>query len=328
MRMRVSTAAMGVLLTATAVLTLPRTVMAIDGWPYRPVRFVVPFTPGASNDIIGRLLAQKLSESWGQPVPVDNRPGAGGALGAALVAKGTPDGHTLLITNPGPTVNHVVLSAKPLFTMRDLAPVIFIGYSPLIIVANPSFPPRSARELVEFAKSNPGRINWGSAGTNSNLHTALEVFKAATGIQATHVPYKGTGPSLADIAGGQIQLMFTTWASAESLVKAGRLRVLASAGAKRMASLPEVPTLREQGVQGGDAIVWYGLDAPAATPAAIVTRINQDANRVLSLPEVRSRLDQLGVEVEGGPASRYNGLLTAEVSRLQRLVKAGALQVE
>ena len=301
---------------------------AADGFPSRPVRMVVPFTPGASNDIIGRLIGQKLSDGWGQPVLIDNRPGAGGALGAALVAKGTPDGYTLLVTNPGPTVNHVVLSAKPQFTMAELAPVIFIGYSPLIIVAHPAFPPRNARELVEYAKANPGRVNWGSAGSNSNLHTAFEVFKAATGIQATHVPYKGTGPALADIAGGQIQLMFTTWVSAEALVKAGRLRVLSSAGAKRMASLPSVPTLQEQGIKGADAIVWFGLDAPGKTSRAIVERVNADVEKVLALPEVRSRFDQLGIEIEGGPPSRYGDLLKAEVARLARLVKAGALQVD
>jgi tripartite-type tricarboxylate transporter receptor subunit TctC len=261
-------------------------------------------------------------------VLVDNRPGAGGALGAALVAKGTPDGYTLLVTNPGPTVNHVVLSAKPQFTMAELAPVIFIGYSPLIIVANPAFPPRNARELVEYAKANPGKINWGSAGNNSNLHTALEVFKAATGIQATHVPYKGTGPSLADIAGGQIQLMFTTWVSAESLVKAGRLRVLSTAGAKRMASLPNVPTFQEQGIKSADAIVWFGLDAPGKTPRAIVERINADVDKVLAMPDVRARFDTLGIEIEGGPPARYAELLKSEVARLARLVKAGALQVD
>ena len=306
----------------------PGTVLAADAFPSRPVRVVVPVTPGASNDIIGRLIGQKLSEAWGQAVLVDNRPGAGGALGAALVAKGTPDGYTLLVTNPGPTVNHVVLSAKPQFTMAELAPVIFIGYSPLIIVANPAFPPRNARELVEHAKANPGKINWGSAGNNSNLHTALEVFKAATGIQATHVPYKGTGPSLADIAGGQIQLMFTTWVSAESLVKAGRLRVLSTAGAKRMASLPNVPTLQEQGIKGADAIVWFGLDAPGKTPRAIVERINADVDKVLAMPDVRARFDTLGIEIEGGPPARYAELLKSEVARLARLVKAGALQVD
>jgi tripartite-type tricarboxylate transporter receptor subunit TctC len=308
--------------------TAPGTVQAADAFPSRPVRMVVPFTPGASNDIIGRLLAQKLSDTWGQTVLVDNRPGAGGALGATLVAKGTPDGYTLLVTNPGPTVNHVVLSAKPQFTMVELAPVIFIGYSPLIIVANPSFPPRNARELVEHAKANPGKINWGSAGNNSNLHTALEVFKAATGIQATHVPYKGTGPSLADIAGGQIQLMFTTWVSAESLVKAGRLRVLSTAGAKRMASLPNVPTFQEQGIKGADAIVWFGLDAPGRTPRTIVERINADVDKVLAMPDVRARFDTLGIEIEGGPPARYGELLKSEVARLARLVKAGALQVD
>ncbi|MCX7199984.1 MAG: tripartite tricarboxylate transporter substrate-binding protein [Proteobacteria bacterium] len=300
-------------LTAASMAVAPR-VLAAEAWPSRPVRMVVPFTPGASNDIIGRLIGQKLSDAWGQAVLVDNRPGAGGALGAALVAKGTPDGYTLLVTNPGPTVNHVVLSAKPQFTMEELAPVIFIGYSPLIIVANPAFPPRTARELVEYAKANPGRINWGSAGSNSNLHTALEVFKSVTGIQATHVPYKGTGPSLADIAGGQIQLMFTTWVSAESLVKAGRLRVLSS--------------LQEQGIKGADAIVWFGLDAPAKTPRAVIERINADVEKVLALPDVRARFDQLGIEVEGGPPSRYGELLKSEVARLARLVKAGALQVE
>jgi tripartite-type tricarboxylate transporter receptor subunit TctC len=313
------------LIAAAMTIALPATG---ETWPSRPIRMIVPFTPGASNDIIARLLGQKMTEAWGPQVVIDNRPGAGGALGADLVAKGTPDGYTLLVTNPGPTVNHVVLSAKPAFRMSELAPVIYIGYSPLIIVVNPAFAPRNARELIDYARANPGKLNWGSSGTNSNLHTALEVFKSVTGIQATHVPYKGTGPSLADITGGQIPLMFTTYVSAESLIKAGRVRVLSTAGTRRMESLPSVPTLQEQGINGANAVVWFGLDAPARTPSAIIARLNTEVNRILTLPDVRARFDQLGVEIEGGPPEKYGALLKSEIERLSRLVKSGALQVE
>jgi len=182
---------------------------AAASYPSRPVRWVVPFPPGASNDIIARLVGQKLTEAWGQQIVVDNRAGAGGLVGAETVARASPDGYTLLLANPGPNVNSVLLRKQPPYRFSDFDPVVWIGYAPLIILANPKFQPNSARELVDYAKANPGKASWGSSGVGSSLHIGLAVFQVATGVNVVHVPYKGAAPALTDLAGGQIQLMHT-----------------------------------------------------------------------------------------------------------------------
>ncbi len=301
---------------------------AAKDYPNRPVRWVVPFPPGASNDIIARLVGQKLTEAWGQQFVVDNRPGAGGLIGGDVVAKASPDGHTLLLANPAPNVNSVLMHKQPPYRINDLAPVVWIGYAPLIIVANPKFPPNSAKELVDYAKSNPGKANWASSGVGSSLHIGLAVFQMATGANVTHVPYKGTAPALIELVGGNIQLMYTTSVSAETQIKAGRVKVLGIAAKKRQAVLPNVATFEEQGVKNAEAIVWFGMAAPAKTPRAIVEKLNREVNKVLQLADVRQRLDQLGLEVEGGTVEKFDAFVKSEAARLTQLIKAGAVQVE
>ena len=301
---------------------------AAKDYPNRPVRWVVPFPPGASNDIIARLVGQKLTEAWGQQFVVDNRPGAGGLIGGDVVAKAAPDGHTLLLANPAPSVNSVLMHRKPPYRIENFAPVVWIGYAPLIIVANPKFPPASAKELVAYAKANPGKANWGSSGVGSSLHIGLAVFQMATGANVTHVPYKGTAPALTDIFGGNLQLMYTTSVSAEGHIKAGRVKVLGIAAKKRQAVLPGVATFEEQGIRNAEAIVWFGMAAPAKTPRAVVAKLNGEVNRALGMPDVRQRLDQLGLEVEGGTPEKFAGFIRAEAARLTRLIQAGAVQVD
>jgi len=301
---------------------------AAKDYPNRPVRWVVPFPPGASNDIIARLVGQKLTEAWGQQFVIDNRPGAGGLIGGDVVAKASPDGHTLLLANPAPNVNSVLMHKQPPYRINDLAPVVWIGYAPLIIVANPKFPPNSAKELVDYAKSNPGKANWASSGVGSSLHIGLAVFQMATGANVTHVPYKGTAPALTELVGGNIQLMYTTSVSAEAQIKAGRVKVLGIAAKKRQAVLPNVATFEEQGVKNAEALVWFGMAAPAKTPRAIVEKLNREVNKVLQLADVRQRLDQLGLEVEGGTVEKFDAFVKSEAARLTQLIKAGAVQVE
>ena len=301
---------------------------AAKDYPSRPVRWVVPFPPGASNDIIARLVGQKLTEAWGQQFVVDNRPGAGGLIGGDVVAKASPDGHTLLLANPAPNVNSVLLHKQPPYRINDLTPVVWLGYAPLIIVANPKFPPKTAKELVDYAKSNPGKVNWASSGIGSSLHIGLAVFQMATGANVTHVPYKGTAPALLDIVGGNIQLMYTTSVSAEAQIKAGRVKVLGIAAKKRQAVLPNVATFEEQGIMNAEAIVWFGMAAPANTPRPIIDKLNREVNKALQLPDVRQRLDQLGLEVEGGTAEKFDAFIKSEAARLTSLIKAGAVQVE
>lgn len=297
-------------------------------YPARPVRWVVPFTPGASNDIIARLVAQKLGDAWGQQFVVDNRAGAGGLVGAETVAKASPDGYTLILANPGPNVNSVLLRKQPPYKISDFDPVVWIGYAPLIILANPKFPPNSVKELVTYAKANPGKVSWGSSGVGSSLHIGLAVFQVATGVNVVHVPYKGAAPALTDVVGGQINVMHTTSVSGEAHIKAGRVKVLGIAAKKRQAVLPNVATLEEQGIKGAEAIVWFGMAAPAKTPRPIIAKLNREVNKALGMPDVRQRLDQLGLEIEGGTSEKFDAFIKSEAARLTKLIKAGAVQVE
>ncbi len=297
-------------------------------YPNKAVRWVVPFTPGASNDIIARLVAAKLLEAWGQQFIIDNRPGAGGMVGGDTVAKAAPDGYTLLLSNPGPNVNSPLLTKKAPYKVEDFAPVIFFGYAPLLILTNPALPVHNPKELLEYVKANSGRINWGSSGTGSSLHIGLAVFQAATGIKVTHIPYKGSAPAITDLIGGQIQFMHTTTVSAEAQIKSGRVRVVGLASPKRQALLPDVPTLAEGGIKDAEAIVWFGMAAPAKTPRAIIDKLNAQCNKILLMPDVKRRLDELGLEVQGGTPEQFAAFIKKEAERLNKLIKSGALTPE
>ena len=299
-----------------------------DTYPTRPVRWVVPFTPGASNDIIARLVGQKLGDAWGQQFVIDNRPGAGGSVGAETVAKGNPDGYTLLLANPGPSVNTPLMLKRPLYKVEDFTSIVFIGYAPLIILANPKFPASNPKELLAFAKSNPGKVTWGSSGNGSSLHIGLALFQAATGADVIHVPYKGSGPAIVDTVSGQINVMHTTTVSAEAQIKAGRVKVVGIANAKRSPLLPDVPTLAESGIKDAEAIVWFGMSGPPKLARAIVEKLNAQVNKTLALPEVKQRLDQLGLEVAGGKPEEFEAFVKKEAAKVSRLIKAGLIKVE
>jgi len=319
---RIALAAAGALVIAQAQAQPAR------DYPDKPVRWVVPFTPGASNDVIARLIAAKLLDAWGQQFIIDNRPGAGGLVGADTVAKAAPDGYTLLLSNPGPNVNSPLLSKQSPYKVEDFAPVVFFGYAPLLILANPGLPVRNPKELIEYMKANQSKINWGSSGTGSSLHIGLAVLQAATGIKVTHIPYKGSAPAITDLIGGQIQFMHTTTVSAESQIKANRVRVVALASAKRSPLLPDVQTLAEGGVKDAEAIVWFGMAAPARTPRAIIDKLNAECNRILQMPDVKRRLDELGLEVQGGTPEQFAAFVKKEADRLHKLIKDGALTRE
>ena len=307
---------------------IPAATAAGADYPSKAVRWVVPFTPGASNDIIARLIAAKLGDAWGQQFIIDNRPGAGGLVGADTVAKAAPDGYTLLLSNPGPNVNAPLLTKRSPYKVDDFAPIIFIGYAPLLILANPAFPPKNPKELLDYLKANPGKVNWGSSGNGSSLHIGLALFQAATGVNVTHVPYKGSAPAITDVMAGQIQLMHTTTVSAEAQIKSGRVRVIGVASPKRIALLPDVPTLAESGIKDAEAIVWFGMSAPAKTPRPIIDKLNLEANRILGLPDVKKRLDELGLEIQGGTPEQFSAFIKKETERLNKLIKMGALTPE
>ena len=306
----------------------PQRAVAAADFPARVVRIIVPFAPGASTDLVARLLGQKLSVEWGQPVIVENRGGAGGGIGADMVAKSDPDGYTLLLTNQGPHVLNALLRKDAPYTLDDLAPIIEIGSTPLIIVANPKFPPNDVKELVQYAKTHPGKVHIGTSGTNSNVHIGLEILKSATGTDIIHVPYRGTGPSLNDAVAGTIEGAYTTTVSAVGLVEAGRLKVLGVAGPKRSDVIPKVPTYAEQGIMSADTDLWIGLVTPAKTPKAIVEKINRDVNKALQDAEVRRRFAEWGLEAQGGTPDAFGKVIKAEAERIRALVAANKLQVE
>ena len=291
-------------------------------YPNKPVRWIVPFPPGASNDITARLFAQKMSVSMGQQFVIDNRPGAGGSIGAQLAAEAAPDGYTLLHANPGPSVNNIIMRRKSPYQISDFAPVMFIGYTPLLILANPKFVASNGRELAAYAKANPGKLTWASSGNGSSLHIGLALFGAATGLEFVHVPYKGTVPAITDVISGRVDVMHTTVVSADAHIKSGRVKVLAVAAPARQAVLPNVPTLAEEGIKNAEATVWFGVQVAAKTPRTLINRLNAEMNRVLQMPDVQARLDQLGLVKAGGTPEDFGAFIKNEADKLKMLIKS------
>ena len=323
-----------VLIAATLAVGLNSTLIPIAAaqnaaatYPSRPVRWIVPFAPGASNDITARLLAQKMSDSMGQQFVVDNRPGSGGSLGAKIVVDAAPDGYTVLHANPGPSINNVLLRTKPSYQMSDFAPVMFIGYSPLIIVAAPGFAPNNARELLAYAKANPGKLTWASSGNGSSLHIAQALFAAATGAEFVHVPYKGTAPAFLDVLSRRVDVVYTTVVSGDAHIKAGRLKILAVAAPKRQSVIPNVPTLLEEGIRNAEATVWFGMQVPAKTPRSIIAKLNAELNKAMIQPDVKAKLDQLGLVSAGGSVEEFSKFMQGEADRLRMLIKTKRVEM-
>ena len=296
-------------------------------YPSKPVRWVVPFTPGASNDITARLFAQKMSEATGQQFIIDNRPGAGGSIGAQLAAEAAPDGHTLLHANPGPSVNNVIMRRKSPYQINDFAPVFFMGYTPLLILASPKFAANNSRELVSYAKANPGKLTWASSGNGSSLHIGLALFGAATGLDIVHVPYKGTVPAITDVMSGRVDVMHTSMVSAEAQIKAGRVKVLAVAAPKRQALLPNVPTLLEEGIKNAEATVWFGVQVQAKTPRPIINKLNSQMNQIKTMPDVQARLDHLGLVKVGGTPEEFGAFIKTEADKLSMLINTKRVEM-
>jgi tripartite-type tricarboxylate transporter receptor subunit TctC len=297
-------------------------------FPSKPVRWVVPYPPGASNDVVARVLSAKVSGRWGHQMLIDNRGGAGGMLGGDMVAKAAPDGYTLLMANPGSNSINFALRMKSPYRAEDFAEVILLGWSPITVVVGPSFKGASVRELVAQARANPGKFTGGSSGNGGSSHLALELFKMVTGTDILHVPYKGAAPAMADLVADQISMVFVTSLSAEALIKAGKLRMIGVSGNKRLANMPEVPTTQEQGVQNFDVPIWFGVSAPARTPRPIINKINAELNAVIALPDVRERFAMLGLDPQGGPPERFAAVVKEDIERLEKVVKAANVSAE
>jgi len=295
------------------------------GYPQRSVRLVVPYPPGASNDVVARLLAQKLGEMWGQQVVTDNRAGAGGLVGADIVAKAPPDGYTLLLTNPGSNAINFALRTKTPYKPGDFAHITLLGWSPIMLLTSTAFPATNMKELVAQAKARPGQLSGGSSGAGGSSHLALELFKMLTGTDILHVPYKGAAPAITDMIAGQVTMIFTTPVTAQPLVRAGRIKVLAVAGKKRLDIFPDVPTTAEQGLEGFDVNIWFGVSAPAGTPRALVQRLNRDLNSTLTAADVKERLATLGLEPHGGTPEEFGRVIREDIERWTKVVKAASI---
>ena len=301
---------------------------ALPLYPNKPLRLIVPFAPGGSNDIVARIIGYKFAESFGQQVIIDNRGGASGIIGTDLAAKAAPDGYTLLMMSLTLTVNPSLYKKLPYDTEKDLVPVSLVASAPLILVVHPSLPVKSLKELIAYAKANPGKLNFGSGGPGTTPHLAGEMLKSMAGLQMTHVPYKGGGPALADLMGGQLQLMLENIPSTLPHVKSGKLRVLALSGLARSALVPGVPTLDEAGLKGYEIVGWNGLFLPAATSNAIVSRLHAETVKALAAPDIKERLSGMGAEGVGSTPAQFSAFVKSEIKKWAQVVRDAGLRVE
>jgi len=300
-----------------------------QAYPTHSIRLVVPFPAGGTTDILARAAAQKLSESLGQAVVVDNRPGAAGNIGADLVAKSAPDGYTLLMGTVGThAINPSLYAKMPYDHVKDFVPVVLVAGVPNVLAVYPAFPVNSVAELIALAKSKPGTINFASSGSGTSIHMSGELFKAMAGVDMTHIPYKGSSPALTDLMGGQVQIMFDNLPSALPLIKAGKLRAIAVTSLKRAPALPDVPTISESGLPGFEASSWFGVLAPAGTPSPIVAKINADVNKWLQSPEAREQLLAQGANAAGGTPEQFAAHIRAETEKWAKVVKASGAKAD
>jgi tripartite-type tricarboxylate transporter receptor subunit TctC len=321
--MRAGGAALVVLAAFSAAAQSPAT-----AYPVKPVRLIAPYPAGGSSDLIARIVAQKFGDAYGQQFVVDNRAGAGGVLGSELAARATPDGYTLLLGNIAPLAISATLQKLGYDPLRDFAPISMLATGPTIVVVHPSVPAKSMSEFIALAKSQPGKLNYGSGGNGTPAHLTTELLKQMAGINLVHVPYKGTGQSVNDLIAGQIQLVFASTPVALPHIKTGRLRALAVSSAKRTPLAPELPTVAEAGVPGFEFDSWWSLLAPARTPAALIGSLNAEVRRTLKLADVRERFVDLGVDPVYSSPAEYSAFLHREIDKFARLIKAIGLKPE
>jgi tripartite-type tricarboxylate transporter receptor subunit TctC len=299
-----------------------------EGWPSRPVRLIVPFPPGGGTDAVGRVLAPRLSEMWGQQVVIENRGGAGSNIGAEVAANATPDGYTIFFAAFPLATNKFIYASLAYDPVGDFAPITLICTFPNLMVVPNTSPAKSVAEFIAHAKANRGDITFGSAGIGTSLHLCGELFKRMAGIEMTHVPYRGAGPAITDLIPGRLSMMFGTVASLTPHVRGGRLRALAVSSAKRFSNAPDLPSVAESGVPGFDVSSWYALFAPVKTPPEIVRKINADAVAALREPQVRQRLEGLGLEIVGSTPQELAAFLQAEMAKWEPVIKSAGITAQ
>ena len=309
------------------LMVLHAALAGAQSYPTRPIRLVVPFPPGGTNELLSRIISQRLQEKWGQPVVTENRPGAGGNIGADAVAKSAPDGYALLFGTNTLTMNPFLVKQMPFDVQKDLAPVAMIATTPFIVVVNNSLPVRSVPELIAYAKANPGKLSFGSPGTGTPHHLGTELFKTTAGVQMVHVPYKGSVQALTDVMTGQLHLMWVTINVGMPLVSSGKLRAIALGEPQRSSTHQDLPTVAET-LPGYEVTAWYGVFAPAGTPAAIIDQLSAELVRVFQLPEVKERLAPLGVEITTRNAAELRGVMASDLAKWRKVVADAGLRPE
>ena len=298
-------------------------------WPSRPLRIVVPFPPGGGTDIGTRIVGQKLQEALGQPVVIENRAGASGIVGTEFTARAAPDGYTLMMGNIGThAINQSLFSKLSYDPVKDFAPISQVALLPMFLLVYPSMPAASVKELIALAKAKPGSINYSSSGAGGMPHVSGALFSSMAGVTMVHIPYKGGGPAVADLIGGQVQVSFATVLESISHVKAGKLRALGVSSARRSVAMPELPTIAEAGVPGYESGSWLGLFAPAGTPKEIVARLSDEAVRIVKLPEVREKLLQQGADPVGGTAAELVATQAADIAKYARVLRESGIKPE
>ncbi|SDP23846.1 Tripartite-type tricarboxylate transporter, receptor component TctC [Ralstonia sp. 25mfcol4.1] len=320
------------LLLSLSVLSFPMLAVVpaaqAQAWPAKPIRMVVPYPPGGPTDIVARVVGQKLSERLGQPVVVDNRPGAGGNIGADAVAKSAPDGYTMLVATTAHAINMTLFARPGYHTRTDFAPVSMLTSGPLVLVTAPSTPVHNVAELIAMARANPGKVTFASSGNGQSTHLSAELFDSMAGIRMTHVPYKGSAPALTDVMAGQATVMFDTMLSAMPFVRDGKLRALAVTGAARSPAAPDIPTMAQAGLPGYEATAWNALLLPAGTPAAVVDKLGEALKAVLTQEDVRTRFATQGFTATWTSPADTGRFVASEIDKWGKVVKASGATID
>jgi tripartite-type tricarboxylate transporter receptor subunit TctC len=299
-----------------------------QSYPSKPIKIVVPYPPGGFNDTLGRTLAAKFTESWGQPAIVENKPGANTLIGSDFVAKSPADGYTLLIVAFPFAVTPSLIKNMPYDTLKDFAPVVLAAQSPNVLVVNPELPVKSVAELIALAKSKPDGLSYASTGNGSSNHISMELFKSLAGVKLVHIPYKGSAPAVTDLLGGQVQVMFDNAPNVMPQVKAGRLRALGQSGPTRSPIAADLPTVAESGVPGYEVMVWFGLVAPAGTPREVIAKLNAEVLKILAMPDVRERFLAQGVEPMGSTPEQFGEHIRAQMTKWAKVVTDAGVKAE
>jgi tripartite-type tricarboxylate transporter receptor subunit TctC len=302
---------------------------AAQTWPTKPMRIVIAQAPGSATDVISRVVGNQLSEALGQPIVIDARPGAGGVLGTEVAARAAPDGYTLFMANNSTHGSNPAVYAKlPYDAVKDFAPISFVASVPYVMVVDPNLPVKTVQEFIALAKSKPGKMNYASAGNGSTHHFCGELLKSMTGIDILHIPYKGSGPGIAGLLGGEVSMMFSNVADIGSQVRGGKVRALAVTATRRSSTLPDVPTMAEAGLPDFEITSWFGLLAPAGTPSAIIGRLNAETVKVLGRTDVKATLAAQGLEVAPSTPEQFAAHIKSEIARFTRIAKAAGIKAE